>query len=218
MASKYTTDLSLIDIRQRAWYASQNSDETYKWLQQQNRRLAKIANTRLKLLEQNGYDMFAYDRAITYLHNQGRNRFAYKLAAQSDYEGMVQQLTELSHFINSKTSTVAGAKSTLKKKIAKLAEYTGREYTDEEALALARLLSTDSTSMLLREVRGDSQEVIDIIEEAAITGSNVEELNRVIDRHLAGYTPFGDNSDYLNYDELMDELRSMIRGDSNGGT
>ena len=209
----FRTELSINDIRASAWNATQGSTESYKYLKEQNRRPAKIANSRLKALEKNGYEKFAYDRAYTYLNNHDLRRFPSKLAPQSDWRGMVTQLSELTTFINAKTSTVAGAKATLNAKIDKISEYTGTEYTDKQRMQLGRLLGSDSVSSLLREVRGGSDEVLDFLEEAALKDSaineNIDQINSIIDKHLAGYKPWSGDSDYLVYDEMMDELRKI---------
>lgn len=207
----FRTELSINDIRASAWNASHGNPVSYKFLQEQNRRLAKLANSRLRALEKAGYDMFAYDRAITYLKNANRTRFSTKLAPYEDYKGMVKQLSELVTFINSPTSTVAKARETMRKKVGKISEYTGHEYSEQQQYNIARLLSTDSISTLLRDVRGDSGDVIDVIEELSVSDANVDAVSSTIDKYLAGYDPFGDNSDYLSYDEMMDELRSLYR-------
>ena len=118
----FRTELSINDIRASAWNASHGNPVSYKFLQEQNRRLAKLANSRLRALEKAGYDMFAYDRAITYLKNANRTHFLTKLAPYEDYKGMVKQLSELVTFINSPTSTVAKARETMRKKVGKISE------------------------------------------------------------------------------------------------
>lgn len=203
----FRTDLSISDIRGLAWNASQGSEMSYDILREQNRKLAKIANSRLLQLEKAGYDMFSYDRAFTYLQNQGRRRFSTKLPSPGDYKSTVAQMQELVTFINSRTSTLAGAKTALTKKIEKISEFTGHTYSDAQAYKLGRLLGTDSVSTLLREVRGNSEEVLEILEEVSATDANLDQLVSIIDKYLQGYQPWGDNSDYLTYDELMDELR-----------
>lgn len=205
------TELSINDIRASAWNASHGNPDSYKFLKEQNRKLARLANSRLRALEKAGYDMFSYDRAITYLKNQNRSRFSVKLVPYDDYKGMVKQLSELVTFINAPTSTVAKARETMRKKIDKISEYTGNTYTEDQAHAIARLMSTDSISTLLRDVRGDSGDVIDVIEELSISDANVDAVSSIIDKYLAGYDPFGDNSDYLSYDEMMDELRNLYK-------
>lgn len=205
----FKTELSINDIRASAWNASQGSTDSYRFLQEQNRKLAKLANGRLRALEKAGYDMFAYDRAYTFLRNHDQRRFSTKLPDASNYKAIVSQLQELVTFVNAKTSTVAGARKALNDKIDKISEFTGTEYTPEQRLRLGHLLGTDSISTLLREVRGDSGEVIDVIEEIAITDVNTDAIRSIIDKHLAGYNPFGDNTDYLSYDEMMDELRAL---------
>ena len=75
-------------------------------------------------------------------------------------------------------------------------------------------MGTDSISTILREVRGDSGDVIEILEELSIGDIDTDKISSIIDKHLAGYNPFEDNpffanADYLSYDEMMDELRQL---------
>ena len=126
----FRTDLSIHDIRASAWNAIQGSTESYNFLKEQNRRLSKLANSRMRALEAAGYDMFAYNRVYTYLQNNGRRRFSTVLPL--NYKVMVSQLSELVTFINAKTSTVSGAKKALDEKLDKISEFTGTEYTPEQ--------------------------------------------------------------------------------------
>ena len=210
------TNLSINDIRASAWNATQGSTESYKFLQKENRRLAKLANSRMRALEKANLDMNAYNRVNTYLSNLGLKRFSTKLAPSTDYKGMVNQLSELITFINAKTSTVAGAREALNSKIDKIEEFTGKTYTPEQRHRLGQLLGTDSISSLLREVKGDSGEVIEVLEELSMNDVNRDDITSIIDKHLAGYNPFEENpffsnADYMAYDEMMDELRSLYR-------
>lgn len=214
----FRTELSINDIRASAWNASQGSVESYKKLQKENRRLARLANSRMRQLEKAGLDMNAYNRAYTYLQNQGQRRFSTVLAASTDYKGMVNQLSELVTFINAKTSTVAGARKALNDKMDKIEEFTGNHYDYEQRQALGRLLGTDSISNLLREVRGDSGDVIEVLEELSLNDIDQKEIVSIIDKHLAGYNPFEEspffaNLDYMSYDEMMDELRNLYKGE-----
>lgn len=210
------TDLTINEIRASAWNASMGSQESYNFLLSQNRKLAKLANSRLKALKKAGYDMFAYDRAITYLGNHGFNLFPTELPSMYDYKEVVSRLSELITFINAKTSTVIGARKTLNAKINMLSKQTGHKYTPEQKLKIGKLIGNDSISTLLREVRGNSEEVIEVIEELALNDVAVKEITSIIDKHLAGYNPFSDspffdNMDYLAYDPMMDALRDLYR-------
>lgn len=212
----FRTDLSINDIRASAWNALQGSDESYQKLVQQNRRLAKLANSRMRALEKAKLDMNAYNRAKTYLDNMGLNKFSTRLASQSNYKGMVKQLEELVTFINAKTSTVGGARAALNAKLDKLQEATGKTYTQDQRIRLGKLLGTDSISTLLREVRGDSSDVIEVLEELSMDDYNRDEIVSIIDKHLEGYNPFEDNPffsnfDYMNYDQMMNELRNLTK-------
>ncbi len=204
----YRTEMSIIDYRTLAWKASDSNPIAYQKLVSENRRLARLANSRLRSLEKAGLDMFAYDRAITYLKSQGRTRFSSKFADQSDYKGMITQITELVNFINARSSTVANAREMLEKKLERISAYTGTAYTEEQKYRLGRLLSNDSISALLRDVRANSDEVLELLEEISMSEFNEERLTNIIDRYLMGYDPFNINLNYLNYDDLMDELRA----------
>lgn len=207
--------LSINDIRGLAWNAVQGSEQSYEILESQYRKLSKIANNRLRLLEKAELDMFAYDRAITYLENQGDNRFSKKFASSNDFKAMVDQMSELVAFVNSKTSTVAGARKALKKKLDTIAEFTGKTYTKEQRQNLGRLLGTDSVSTLLRDIRGNSGEVIEALEDIALTSADSKAVSEIIDRYLLGWQPWDNTLDFLgrsrgmNYDELLDSLREL---------
>jgi hypothetical protein len=210
----FRTELSINDIRASAWNASQGSLESYQKLQKENARLAKIANSRMRALEKSGLDMNAYNRARTFLDEIGVKRFSTVLPDQGNYKAIVKQLEELVTFVNSKTSTVAGARTALNAKLDKLQEATGHTYTEDQRLRLGKLLGNDSISSLLREVKGDSQDVIEVLEEVSMDEYNKDEIVSIIDRHLAGYNPFEDNPffanfDYLNYDQMMKELLKL---------
>lgn len=207
--------LSINDIRGLAWNAVQGSEQSYEILESQYRKLSKIANNRLRLLEKAELDMFAYDRAITYLENQGDSRFSQKFASPNDFKAMVDQMSELVAFVNSKTSTVAGARKALKKKLDTIAEFTGKTYTKEQRQNLGRLLGTDSVSTLLRDIRGNSGEVIEALEDIALTSADTKAVSEIIDRYLLGWQPWDNTLDFLgrsrgmNYDELLDSLREL---------
>ena len=212
----YRTELSINDIRASAWNASQGSEESYNRLKAENRKLAQIANSRMRALKREKLDMFAYDRAATYLAN--RNLKQFPLTLKNSYTEMVQQLSELVTFINNYTSTVSGARYASNKKIEALSEATGRTYTEKQKYNLSRLLGTDSISTLLRDVRGDSAEVIEVLEELSLQDlekENKEQITNAVDRYLEGWQPFENapwaiKSRGMNYDELMEELRSII--------
>ena len=71
---------------------------------------------------------------------------------------------------------------------------------------------------MLRDVRGDSTDVIEVLEELSLQDleeENKAQITQAVDRYLAGWQPFESapwavKSRGMNYDELMDELRSII--------
>ena len=213
------TELSIIDIHSLAWNASQGSANAYNELKRYHKKYAKLANSRMRALEKADIELSAYNRAITYLQNMGKRRFSTILTDASDYKGMVKEMSELITFLNSKTSKVKCARAAINAKLDKISEYTGTVYDENQRKILGKLLGDDSISTLLREVRGDSGEVIDFLEEVStqnLDSENIQQLSSIIDRHLAGYNPFSDspffdNLDYLSYDELMDVLRNEFR-------
>ena len=206
--------MSINDIRSAAWNATQGSEDSYNRLRNEYRRLVKTANSRLSSLKSAGLDMFAYDRAITYLKNNDRSTFSTVFAPSTDFRGMVTQLSELISFINSKTSTVRGARTYLNEKLEKISDFTGKTYTENQKKQLGRLLGLDSVSTLLRDVRGDSAEVIDALEEIALTDVDTKELSSIIDNYLTPYipwsdTPWGLKSATMNYDQMIRELKNL---------
>lgn len=213
----FRTELSINDIRASAWNASQGNTSSYAFLQEQNRKLAKLANQRMRQLKSAHLDMFAYDRAKTYLENRSLSRFPTSLPDASNYSAIVQQLSELIAFINNKSSTVAGARKTMDDKLKAISDATGTTYTQSQRENLARLLGTDSISTLLRDIRGNSLEVIEVLEELSLKDmqeENRQAISRVIDRYLEGWQPFdiapwASKSRGMTYDELMDELRNL---------
>lgn len=215
----YRTELSINDIRASAYNASQGNTYSYAFLQEQNKKLAKLANQRMRQLRSAHLDMFAYDRAKTYLENRGISRFPTSLPDASNYSAIVQQLSELIAFINNKSSTVAGAKKTMDDKLKAISDATGTTYTQSQKENMARLLGTDSVSTLLRDIRGNSLEVIEILEELSLQDmqeENRQAISRVIDRYLEGWQPFdmapwASKSRGMTYDELMDELRNQSK-------
>ena len=213
------SELSINDIRGLAWNAVQGNQQSYEILEAQNRKLAKLANNRLRLLKKADLEMFAYDRAKTYLDTVGLKKFSTTLDTSS-FSSMVEQMTELISFVNAKTSSVVGARKALKKKLDKISEFTGTEYTSEQAKALGKLLSTDSVSTLLRDIRGDSGEVIEALEDLAYVDADKSELVKIIDTYLQGWTPF-DNAPWalksqgMNYDELMSALQELYETTKN---
>lgn len=217
----YRTELSINDIRASAWNASQGNTSSYAFLQEQNRKLAKLANSRMRQLKSAKLDMFAYDRAKVYLENRSLSRFPETLPDASDYPAIVSQLSELVAFINNKSSTLVGARKTLDDKLKAISDATGTTYTDKQKQNLGRLLGTDSISTLLRDVRGDSLEVIEVLEELSLKDmkdENREAITRVVDRYLEGYQPFSMapgvvSTRGLTYDELMDELTKELEKD-----
>lgn len=214
----YRTELSINDIRASAWNASQGNTTSYAFLQEQNRKLAKLANRRMRQLKSAHLDMFAYDRAKVYLENRSLSRFPETLPDASNYSAIVTQLSELVAFVNNKSSTLAGARKTLDDKLKAISDATGTTYTDQQKENLGRLLGTDSISTLLRDIRGNSLEVIEVLEELSLKDmkdENREAITRVVDRYLEGWQPFdmapwATRSRGMTYDDLMDELRKEL--------
>ena len=109
---------------------------------------------------------------------------------------------------------VGGARKYLDEKLEKISDFTGKEYSEEQKQALGRLLGTDSVSALLRDVRGDSGEVIEALEEIALTDVNSQELSSIIDKYLVPYQPWSmaawaTKAENMNYDALMRELKTL---------
>lgn len=75
-------------------------------------RYARIANERLRNLEKAGRAFWAYDTAINYTQNAyGRNRFNESQKWRGTIPGMVEELQNITEFLNMETSTVRGSRA-----------------------------------------------------------------------------------------------------------
>lgn len=206
------TELSINDIYSLAWNATHGSKKAQQELKQYHDKYVRLANSRMRQLEKNNLELSAYNRARSYLDT--RNKKWFSTVMPNSYKDLKEEMAQLLSFLNAKTSRVKYARTALNAKIDKISEYTGTEYTSEQRAALGKLLGDDSISTLLRDVRGDSGEVLDFLEEITKEGDdnvNINEIKSIIDRYLQGYNPFESdpffsNFGTLNYDEMMDEL------------
>ena len=222
------TELSINDIRSSAWNATQGSPTSYQFLQEQNRKLAKIANSRLKALKAADLDMFAYDRAITYLNNRGLKQFQLKLASADDFQGMVNQLSELITFINSKTSTVKGAREALDAKLEKISEYfdvsdiakddiesTLMSLTHKKAYVMCR--KGGKFSLLVLKDTPEAKSALDELNPGksdAYKGLDVTVLHTLILEKLFGIDKENmANQINLRYTRVLDEAVSAVESD-----
>lgn len=209
------TELSMNDVYSLAWNATHGSKRALREIKEYHDKYVRLANSRMRQLEKNNLELSAYNRARSYLDS--RNQKWFSTAMPQTYKDLKLEMAELLSFLNAKTSRVKYARVALNAKLDKISEYTKTEYTPEQRSHLGRLLGDDSISTLLRDVRGDSDEVLDFLEEVAKEEEdnvNIKEIKSIIDRYLQGYNPFQSdpffsNFGALNYDEMMDELAKV---------
>lgn len=215
------TELSINDVYSLAWNATHGSKKAQQELKGYHDKYVRLANSRMRQLEKNNLELSAYNRARSYLDTRNQKWFSTRMP--NTYKDLKEEMAQLLSFLNAKTSRVKYARTALNAKIDKISEYTGTEYTTEQRAALGKLLGDDSISTLLRDVRGDSGEVLDFLEELSKEGDdnvNINEIKSIIDRYLQGYNPFESdpffsNFGALNYDEMMDELAKNTNWERN---
>lgn len=160
-------------------------------------RYARIANERLRRLEKAGRDFWAYDIAVNYTQKAyGRNRFNQARQWKGSMEGIINEIEELSKFLNMETSTLRGQKA-VDRRIAKTFKQKGLKMSDPKAFfnflnsaQYKNLANKGITSEQLQEFFDRSvddqyelSEIYNAFEEFENSDMTVEEL---FNRH--GYT------------------------------
>lgn len=91
-------------------------------------KLAKVANERLKTLEKNGVDIWAYRSAEKYFtrSNREKNRFS----AAKNNSKIQREFREIAEFLNYKSSTMAGVQEMKRKHLESIENTIGMKIQD----------------------------------------------------------------------------------------
>lgn len=116
-------ELTLDLVRDLTSRAQRGDGSALRQLRQINRQLARRANTRLRRLEQENLDYYAYDRAQAFINEKtNNNRFTTSsriLEEPSDYR---TQILELVTFLESESSTVRGQRAIQNRRVESFRE------------------------------------------------------------------------------------------------
>lgn len=189
----------------------------YKKLVDYNATYIKRANDRMKNLEKQGYDYYAYDRASAYAKsvNNGKPRFTSSQVKLGDAQGIAQSLREARAFLTAKSGTVTGQKKIEETRIQYFKDYYDKlakkreqetgvaqeflfDTKEEEKEFLKFLGSKDIAKGLEKMGKTVSETVVD-----AIRGKLVEEV-LTEDEILDMFTEYKNSK--LKYDVLLNKL------------
>lgn len=106
------------------------------YLYKRRQQLARKANRRLRQLESDGYDRWAYSRALEYIEQtlgKGRKRFSESEGKRVNRTRAASDIRNIEAFLNSESSTVKGQEEIINRREWTLMKrYTGIDMTTEE--------------------------------------------------------------------------------------
>lgn len=184
MARKPTlTSEQIIELSQMA---NKGNQEAYRTLMNYNYTASKKANARLLALERADRDVYAYDRAITYVSSEyGRNRFpTAKHYFESDVRQLRDQLLNINRFLESKTSTISGQKS-LEKSKADAFRAKGINIPKGQERRFLEFLGSDAFEELMAFNTNSSEAINDLAQILSDEEVTIDKLQREFDRYIS---------------------------------
>jgi hypothetical protein len=183
------------EIRLLTKQAIKGNKEAYSTLLEENKTLAKRANTRLSALEKKNLDYYSYDRATGFTGSEyQKNRFTTsKKLLDADTLGV--QLRELNRFMGSKSSTVTGQKQIASKRIQTFRD-KGVNIPQGKETEFLRFIGSESIQEVF-EFTGASEELVDLIAKQFGKHHDIKKLSSQFDKYLTGA---------LSYEELRGEI------------
>lgn len=168
---------------------------------------ARIANKRLKRLEDAGRDVYAYTTATLYTQRtRGSNRFSTSKRFSESAEVLMRDIEALTTFLNQRTSTISGQKTLEREKIQTFEKKLGRRIDNPQEFW--NFLSGSSFQDLRGARRGDSNYFVDFYVRASDEGYSTEEINKLLDEYRRG--------EVKGIDELFEEVGlNFIEGNTN---
>jgi len=143
---------------------SKNWQSEYNELALYNKRLARLANQRLRELKKAKKDYYAYDSAISFTDRMfGTTRYKENLESPND---MKAQILSMQRFLNFETSTVEGHKAVEIRRRDKFRQLFPdvRQATDDELDAFLRFLGKSPVRTTIFESgKGGSGTLVDLI-------------------------------------------------------
>lgn len=206
----------LADAAEHYVAGSKNWKPEYDELMLYNKRLARLANSRLRALKKAGKDYYAYDSAISFTDRMyGTTRYKETLESPQDVK---RQILSMQRFLNFETSTVEGHLAVEERRRTKFRQLF-RDITDDvsdtELDNFLRFLGTAPLRTTIYESgQGGSGTLVDLIrgQYMGADSEHKEEIKGMFERYRATMerrTLDGQWRDYdLGYDELVQYLET----------
>lgn len=210
--------------------ASHGNEDAQADLIQYTNSLSKTTNSRMKALEEIGYDFYNYDRAYASLQNMGRTRFKtnWNMDTITDnFEDFLQSANAVHVFMKGdSTPSQIKARSIARREylLDNILNYGGldaearilynklRNPTTKEdkkfALKFERVLSAAPISMLIGEGYGNTDETVESIAYALYQGKTADEIVATVSKYLPYITGVGKYS----IEDIWDVLKERGNG------
>lgn len=157
-----------------------------------SKRLSKVANQRLRTLEKNNVDYYAYASAKHFLDSTNKKRF-YQGSKFSSEKELNAQLQELEYFLNAKTSTMRGLEAVEFKRIETFREKYDVNLENEDSF-VSFLKSKELTAM---KKYADSNQILETFARAVDDGKSEEEI-------------FNEFQDFMQTEKTFDEVQEIL--------
>ena len=177
---------------------------TEKEMKYASQYLSKVANRRLKKLEENNYKYHAYEQAEYYNKSIKRknNRFYTGLKFENKKD-LVKHLQNVGNFINKKGSTIKGVEETLNRTV-KAFRKKGVEIKEGQEKEFIDFLSSEQFKAMSKYA--DSNQVIETWVNARNVNDDVEDINNAFNDFIDGNIYFDEVQERLNIAEWNGEL------------
>lgn len=232
MAKKKKNDrtLSANNFRSLFERASHGNEDAQADLIQYTNSLSKTTNSRMRALEESGYDFYNYDRAYASLQNMGRKRFKenWNMDTIADnFEDFLQSANAVHVFMKEDTApSEIKARSIARREylLDNILNYGGLDpegrilynklrnpITKEDrefALKFERVLSAGSISSLIGEAYGNTDETVESIAYALYQGKTEDEIVATVSKYLPYITGVSKYS--------IEDIWDALKGKGNG--
>ena len=168
-------EVTKIDLRKASKY-------DIKALNAERKRLAKVANQRLRGIEAAGEtEGYVYSQTMVYLINKNRARFI-ESSRQLDIYQLKDELEELNAFLRAKTSTVGGIRKYQRDTANIFKEKFGLELRDP--VAFSRFLSSEQYKKVVEQV--GSEFLVEFYDRAIEAKVNEQDILDALDLYEKG--------------------------------
>ena len=169
-------DVPKIDLREKGY----DMNELIKI----RKRLAKVANQRLRTIEEIGKtDAYVYSQTMVYLIGEGRMRFI-ESNKMTTLKEMKRELEELNAFLKAKTSTVGGIRKFERQTAEVFREKYGLQLKNPESFS--KFLSSESFKHLTEDNIVSSEFLIEFYDRAVENGVSETDIYASLEEYEKG--------------------------------